>query len=142
MIPPGPTGLMSAQAKGGRLLKSIIANNDLVRTASDKDQFCSFCVLESFVKQSIVGREVGAKTLIPLSVIILISKLSDHFRIGLQADAQEFLLLLLENLIQSSFGYHQNVEYKMQSQSFIPQIFQGRLERQIICCSCNHIKTI
>ena len=30
----------------------------------------------------------------------------------------------------------------MQSQSFIPKVFQGMLERQIICCSCNHIKTI
>jgi len=51
-------------------------------------------------------------------------------------------LILLENLIQSSFGYHPNVEYKMQSQSFISKVFQGMLERQIICCSCNHIRTI
>ena len=67
--------------------------------------------------------------MLPLSVIILLNKISDQFKIGKQSDAQEFLLLLLENLIQSSFGYHDRVEYKMQSQSFIPKVFQGMLER-------------
>lgn len=65
----------------------------------------------------------------PISVIILINKISDQFKIGQQSDAQEFLYFLLQNLIDSSFGYHQNVEYKMQSQSFIPKVFQGMLER-------------
>jgi uncharacterized UBP type Zn finger protein len=67
--------------------------------------------------------------MLPLSVIILLNKISDQFEIGKQSDAQEFLLLLLENLIQSSFGYHPQIEYKMQSQSFIPKVFQGMLER-------------
>lgn len=49
----------------------------------------------------------------PISVIILINKISDQFKIGQQSDAQEFLYFLLQNLIDSSFGYHQNVEYKM-----------------------------
>lgn len=80
--------------------------------------------------------------MLPLSVIILLNKISDEFEIGKQADAQEFLHLLLENLINSSFGYHHPVEFKMQNQSFIPKVFYSILERQIICCSCQHIKKI
>jgi uncharacterized UBP type Zn finger protein len=89
----------------------------------NNEDFCSFCVLETHIKNSIEQRENGQKSILPLGVVVLINKISDRFHIGEQSDAQEFLLILLENLIQSSFGYHLNVEYKMQSQSFIPKVF-------------------
>jgi len=57
-------------------------------------------------------REAGTKAILPLAVVVLLLKISDEFEIGLQHDAQEFLLLLLENLIQSSLGYKPTMKYK------------------------------
>mmetsp|Transcript_6173 Transcript_6173/g.9970 ORF Transcript_6173/g.9970 Transcript_6173/m.9970 type:complete len:118 (+) Transcript_6173:375-728(+) len=115
-------------------------NNGLVKTAL-KD-FCSFCLLETHFKNCIAHRQAGTKAVLPLAVIVLLNRISEEFEIGKQHDAQEFLLLLLENLIQATFAYKKNVKYQQLSQSFIPRVFQGMLERQIICCSCKHIKTI
>ena len=63
------------------------------------EDFCSFCVLETHIKNSIEQKENGQKSILPLGVVVLINKISDRFHIGEQSDAQEFLLILLENLI-------------------------------------------
>lgn len=91
--------------------------------ALDDGNFCSFCVLENHVKTTIVQKECGEASIMPLSVIILIKKIGYDFKIGIQSDAQEFLYFFLHNLIDSSFGYHKSVEYNMQHKSFIPKVF-------------------
>ena len=79
----------------------------------------------------------------PLAVIVLIKKVAQGlFELGKQGDASEFLLFLLENLMQSSFAYMNNIPFKLQRETAISQIFQGMLERQIICCSCENMTTI
>jgi hypothetical protein len=35
-----------------------------------------------------------------------------------------------------------NIPFKMQKETIVSKIFQGMLERQIICCSCNNMTTI
>ena len=72
----------------------------------------------------------GTKFVYPLSAIILIKKVAQGlFEVGRQSDASEFLLCLLENLIQSSFGYMNNVPFKLQRETVVAKIFQGMLER-------------
>ena len=58
------------------------------------------------------------------------------FELGKQSDAQEFLFTLLDNLTQASFGYLRGVPFSYEKQTFIPKLFQGKLERQIICGKC------
>lgn len=59
-------------------------------------------------------RERGTNFVYPLSVIILIKKVAQGlFEVGRQCDASEFLLCLLENLIQASFGYVNNLPFKV-----------------------------
>jgi uncharacterized UBP type Zn finger protein len=101
------------------------------------------CILEAHVKQILLERDRGTPFAYPLSAIILIKKVAQGlFEVGRQCDASEFLLCLLENMIQSSFGYVNNVPFKLQKETAISKIFQGMLERQIICCSCNKMTTI
>ena len=72
------------------------------------------CILEGHIKEVINERDRGTKFLYPLSAIILIKKVAQGlFEVGRQCDASEFLLCLLENLIQSSFGYINNVPFKL-----------------------------
>jgi uncharacterized UBP type Zn finger protein len=78
-----------------------------------------------------------------MGVIIFIKKVAQGlFEIGKQGDASEFLLFLLENLTQASFAYMNNIPFKLQRETVISKIFQGMLERQIICCSCNNMTMI
>jgi uncharacterized UBP type Zn finger protein len=70
------------------------------------------CILEAHVRQILVERDRGTKFVYPLSAIILIKKVAPGlFEVGRQCDASEFLLCLLENLIQSSFGYINNLPF-------------------------------
>jgi uncharacterized UBP type Zn finger protein len=101
------------------------------------------CILETHVKQIIQERDKGIKYVFPLSAIVLIKKVAQGlFEVGRQCDASEFLLCLLENLIQSSFNYSNHVMFNLQRQSVISKIFQGMLERQIICSSCENTTKI
>ena len=63
------------------------------------------------------------------------------FHIGMQSDAQEFLFTLLDNFTQASFGYLVGVPFSYEKQTFIPKLFQGKLESQIICGACKR-KTV
>ena len=48
-----------------------------IQTAMQNENFCSFCVLESHVKNIIVQKGQGSKSILPLSVIVYINKISD-----------------------------------------------------------------
>jgi uncharacterized UBP type Zn finger protein len=121
----------------------ILRSPTVQELTSNDSKFCSMCILESHVKQVLQGRDKGTPFAYPLSAIILIKKVAQGlFEVGRQCDASEFLLCLLENMIQASFGYANNLPFKLQKETAISKIFQGMLERQIICCSCNKMKTI
>jgi len=91
---------------------------------NSENKFCSMCILEAHVKQIMSEKERGTKFVYPLSAIILIKKVAQGlFEVGRQCDASEFLLCLLENLIQSSFGYANNVTFKLQKETVISKIF-------------------
>lgn len=58
------------------------------------------------------------------------------FEVGKQSDAQEFLFNLLDNFTQASFGYLRGVPFAYEKETFVPKLFQGKLESQIICGKC------
>ena len=70
--------------------------------------------------------------MLPAAIPMLI-RILPEFTMGQQGDAQEFLLFLLENLIQATFQYNEHVSFRAQWESFIPRVFQGLLEQQFIC---------
>eukprot|EP00347_Sterkiella_histriomuscorum_P016052 403354669 len=115
----------------------------VVQQLLNSEKFCSFCILEAHIKEIFAERERGTKFVYPLSAIVLIKKVAQGlFEVGRQCDASEFLLCLLENMIQASFGYLNNVPFKLQRETVVSKIFQGMLERQIICCSCSNMTMI
>ena len=72
-----------------------------VRQVLENPHFCSFCILEAHVQGVLQKREEGVKQVLPLSVIMLVSKIGgkgNSFKIGVQSDAEEFLVVLIENL--------------------------------------------
>ena len=72
-----------------------------------------------------------------MAVLLLITRVGQgFFRVGLQADAQEYLYTLLDNLTQASFGYLQGVPLSYEKQTFLSKLFQGKFERETICSLC------
>lgn len=43
---------------------------------------------------------------------------------------------LLDNFTQASFGYLRGVPFAYEKETFVPKLFQGKLESQIICGKC------
>jgi uncharacterized UBP type Zn finger protein len=71
---------------------------------------------------------------LPLSIVLFIKKVGNGmFEVGKQSDAQEFLFTLLDNFTQASFGYLRGVPFAYEKETFVPKLFQGKLESQIIC---------
>ena len=100
-------------------------NSELPTAAAD---FCSMCLIEYHIRQCenmaeaydrLTTRETS---MLPLVVPLLIQALPE-FKLGVQGDAQEFLLFLLENLIQATFHYRGNPTFQQQMESFIPRVF-------------------
>ena len=72
--------------------------------------------------------------MLPLSIVLFIKKVGHGmFEVGKQSDAQEFLFTLLDNFTQASFGYLRGVPFAYEKETFVPKLFQGKLESQIIC---------
>ncbi len=72
--------------------------------------------------------------MLPLSIVLFIKKVGNGmFEVGKQSDAQEFLFTLLDNFTQASFGYLRGVPFAYEKETFVPKLFQGKLESQIIC---------
>ena len=81
------SGAASSSSGAARKLKSLLDNNQYVKVAMQDENFCCFCIMEEHVKSAIRQRDGGTRSIVPLSVIILINKISDQFQIGQQADA-------------------------------------------------------
>ena len=96
-------------------------------------KFCSFCLVEGHVKAVLEAKRQGKMKLHPLGIHLLFRSIGGGglFEIGLQCDAAEFLQILLQDMIQASFGYLKNVPFSYENShlTFIPQVFQGLLER-------------
>ena len=117
-------------------------NSELPLAATD---FCSMCLIEYHIRHSENMAEaydrltIKETSMLPLIVPLLIQALPE-FKLGVQGDAQEFLLFLLENLIQATFHYRGNPTFQQQMESFIPRVFQGLLEKRFTCKFCKHVK--
>lgn len=140
----------------------FMRQTDLMQLDVRNCKFCSLCLLEYHVRHAEnlsqmlhkvllykqaqkptedVSHGQATKSMLPAAVPMLIRVLPE-FNMGQQGDAQEFLLFLLENLIQATFQYNENVCFRAQWESFIPRVFQGLLEQQFICQSCGHTKRV
>jgi uncharacterized UBP type Zn finger protein len=99
--------------------------------------FCAFCILEKHIQEILKFKNNGHKAVLPLSVVLFIMKVGNGmFEVGKQSDAQEFLFTLLDNFTQASFGYIRGVPFSYEKETFVPKLFQGKLESQIICGQC------
>lgn len=73
---------------------------------SEYKTFCSFCVLEQHICEIVEEKLKETKFVYPMSALKLIEFTGQGlFEVGKQCDAQEFLLCLIDNLMQSSFDY-------------------------------------
>lgn len=77
----------ASNSSAARKLKSLQDNNQYVKVAMQDENFCGFCIMEEHVKSAIRQKDGGTRSIVPLSVIILINKISDQFQIGQQSDA-------------------------------------------------------
>jgi ubiquitin carboxyl-terminal hydrolase 36/42 len=104
----------------------------------DVQKFCSFCLIESHIHQLVEAQQQGVKFVYPMSMVKLIKRFDGLFEIGTQSDAHEFLLCILEDMLNSSSGYSDNFPIKHQKETVISQVFKGQMERQIICINCHN----
>ena len=108
----------------GRFSSFMVLRSPAVQQVLSAEKFCAFCVMEKHIKELYKEVQRGSNFVYPLSSIILIKKVAQGlFEVGRQSDASEFLLCLLENLIQSSFGYINNVPFKLQRETIVSKVF-------------------
>ena len=103
------------------------------------ESFCSFCIIESHIQGIIQARKKGNRRVRPIGIYLLFQFIGGGlFELGVQNDAQEFLFSLLDNMTQASLGYLRRVPFPYEKLTFVPNVFQGKFERQVTCEKCKN----
>ncbi|TKA57108.1 hypothetical protein B0A53_01064 [Rhodotorula sp. CCFEE 5036] len=98
--------------------------------------FCMICSMRSCAKASFTGPNSSYQ---PNSVVKNLKNIAKHFRLGRQEDAHEFLRFLMDALQAAAlFGTSPKLEQKFKEQTFVHQLFGGRLRSRVHCTECGH----
>ncbi|KAH9314652.1 hypothetical protein KI387_023279 [Taxus chinensis] len=102
----------------------------------EHEGFCAFCVLQEHVNT--VAESCG-QIIEPLQLVDNLSNLSSSFEKYQQEDAHEYMHCLLEALHKSTLSPKAaKACLLLQGDSFVKELFGGRLRSQIRCVECSH----
>ncbi|GAA5863934.1 hypothetical protein JCM8547_005285 [Rhodosporidiobolus lusitaniae] len=100
-----------------------------------KKGFCMTCAMKLCVKQSFGGKKSYAPSVVTRNLKIL----AKHFRLGRQEDSHEFLRFCIDAMQSSALqGKGTKLPLPLQHQTFVHQLFGGRLRSRVHCQSCGH----
>ncbi|GAA5865785.1 hypothetical protein JCM3774_003092 [Rhodotorula dairenensis] len=101
-----------------------------------RKNFCMICSMKACVKMSFAGQN---SSYAPGPVVKNLKNIAKHFRLGRQEDSHEFLRFLMDALQAAAlFGTSPKLEQKYKEQTFIHQLFGGRLRSRVHCTECGH----
>ncbi|XP_042439618.1 ubiquitin carboxyl-terminal hydrolase 21-like [Zingiber officinale] len=99
--------------------------------------FCSLCALKQHINSCLL---LPGFVISPVNFAENLSKISPYFQLGQQEDAHEFFQSLLDR-IHSCCLVSKSEDWKssLDKDSFVTQVFGGRLRSQLRCCGCGHL---
>ncbi|XP_058085772.1 ubiquitin carboxyl-terminal hydrolase 21-like isoform X2 [Magnolia sinica] len=98
--------------------------------------FCVLCALREHIDLSLAS---SGQTIIPWKLVENLNYLSSSLQRYRQEDAHEFFQCMLDRLHSCCVDLKpQDESSSLQDDSFINQIFGGRLRSQLRCCNCGH----
>uniref|UniRef100_A0A8B9ZAQ3 Ubiquitin carboxyl-terminal hydrolase n=1 Tax=Buteo japonicus TaxID=224669 RepID=A0A8B9ZAQ3_9AVES len=98
--------------------------------------FCVMCRMESHVNR--VLRSSGS-AIYPSAVISVLSLIGEHFQLGMQEDAHEFLRYTVDAMQRACLNGISNLDISSESTTIVHQIFGGFLRSRVTCSSCKAV---
>ncbi|GAA5918087.1 hypothetical protein JCM1841_005245 [Sporobolomyces salmonicolor] len=102
-----------------------------------KKGFCTTCAMRQLVKSSFGTPKKHHYA--PQVVVKNMRAIAKHFRLGRQEDSHEFLRFCIDGMQLSALaGKSPKLEPAQKEQTFVHQIFGGKLRSRVHCTVCEH----
>ncbi|XP_052630770.1 ubiquitin carboxyl-terminal hydrolase 42-like [Harpia harpyja] len=101
-----------------------------------QQDFCMMCVMEAHVNK-VLHSSVSA--IQPSAVINVLTRIGEHFQLGRQEDAHEFLRFTVDAMQRACLSGSSELDMSSQATTIIHQIFGGFLRSRVTCLSCRAV---
>ncbi|XP_027600559.1 ubiquitin carboxyl-terminal hydrolase 42-like [Pipra filicauda] len=98
--------------------------------------FCMMCIMEAHVNK-VLRSSVSA--ILPLAVLRGFRFIGEHFQLGREEDAHDFLCCTVNAMQRACLGASNDLDISSQSTTIVHQIFGGFLRSRVTCFSCKAI---
>ncbi|XP_056368146.1 ubiquitin carboxyl-terminal hydrolase 42-like [Oenanthe melanoleuca] len=104
--------------------------------ACHQQGFCMMCTMEAHVNK-VLRSSVSA--ILPLAVLKVFRRIGEHFRLGREEDAHDFLSCTVNAMQRACLSASSDLDLSSQSTTIVSQIFGGFLRSRVTCFSCKAI---
>ncbi|KAM6191013.1 ubiquitin carboxyl-terminal hydrolase 42-like [Sarcoramphus papa] len=98
--------------------------------------FCMMCIMEAHVNKVLHS---STSAIQPWAVISVLTRIGEHFQLGMQQDAHEFLRYTVDAMQRACLSGSSNLDISSQSTTIVNQIFAGVLRSRVTCLSCKGV---
>ncbi|NXT39115.1 UBP42 hydrolase, partial [Pelecanoides urinatrix] len=98
--------------------------------------FCMMCIMEAHVNEVLHS---SASAIQPWAVIRVLTRIGEHFQLGMQEDAHEFLNYAINAMQRARPSGSSDLDFSSQETSIIHEIFGGLLRSRVTCLSCKAV---
>ncbi|XP_059690682.1 ubiquitin carboxyl-terminal hydrolase 42-like [Gavia stellata] len=98
--------------------------------------FCMMCRMEAHVNMVLRS---SASAIEPWAVLSVLKRIGEHFQLGMQEDAHEFLRYTVDAMQRACLSGSSDLDISSQSTTVVHQIFGGFLRSRVTCLSCKAV---
>ncbi|KAK4806412.1 hypothetical protein QYF61_016262 [Mycteria americana] len=98
--------------------------------------FCMMCIMEAHVNKVL---RASVRVIQPSAVITVLTRIGEHFRLGMQEDAHEFLRYTVDAMQRACLSGSSDLDISSQATTIVHQIFGGFLRSRVTCLSCKAV---
>ncbi|XP_054668330.1 ubiquitin carboxyl-terminal hydrolase 42-like [Grus americana] len=104
--------------------------------ACHQEGFCMMCVMEAHVNKVLHS---SGSTIEPRAIISVLTRIGEHFQLGMQEDAHEFLRSTVDAMQRACLSGSSDLDFSLQETTIVHQIFGGSLRSRVTCLSCRAV---
>ncbi|XP_074746193.1 ubiquitin carboxyl-terminal hydrolase 42-like [Strix uralensis] len=98
--------------------------------------FCMMCRMERHVNEVL---QSSGSAIQPWAIVSVLTRIGEHFKLGMQEDAHEFLRCTVAAMQEACLSGSSNLDMASQSTTVVHQIFAGFLRSRVTCLRCNMV---
>ncbi|XP_074701131.1 ubiquitin carboxyl-terminal hydrolase 17-like protein 6 [Strix aluco] len=98
--------------------------------------FCMMCRMERHVNEVL---QSSGSAIQPWAIVSVLTRIGEHFKLGMQEDAHEFLRCTVAAMQEACLSGSSNLDMASQSTTVVHQIFAGFLRSRVTCLRCNTV---